>query len=263
MDHAHGSSSPSQVSAATERIRGAPRAILLLDYDGTLVPFVERPERARPDRPLLALLGELAAQPGREVHLVSGRPREDLERWFGTLPLGLHAEHGYWSRERGGAWTAAGPAVLDWRGPVLALMRAHAARTPGAHVEEKSVGLAWHHRAAEPSAGAAQARALERRLAALLADGPAEVLIGDQVVEVRPRGVEKGGVVRRLAGAAPEALLVALGDDRTDEDMFAALPPGGLAVHVGQAPSGAGLRLRGVAEARAFLRALVAPVNAQ
>ena len=52
-------------------------------------------------------------------------------------------------------------------------------------------------------------------------------------------------------------MLVALGDDRTDEDMFAALPPGGLSVHVGPSPSGAALRLRGVAEARAFLRALV------
>src|SRR5512133_1962328 len=202
MERAPDSSIPSQVSAAAERIRGAARAILLLDYDGTLVPFVERPERARPDRPLLALLGALAARPGLEVHLVSGRPREDLERWFGALPLGLHAEHGYWSRAPGGAWTAAGPVESAWRGPVLALMRAHAARTPGAHVEEKSVGLAWHHRAADPSAGAAQARALERRLLALLADGPAEVLIGDQVVEVRPRGVDKGGVVRRGASAA-------------------------------------------------------------
>src|SRR5262249_20855323 len=59
---------------------------LFLDYDGTLVPFAARPERAPPDRELLSLLQRLCERPGTEVHLVSGRPREFLERWFGHLP---------------------------------------------------------------------------------------------------------------------------------------------------------------------------------
>ncbi len=257
MDRAQGQSSRSVVRAAVERIRRAERAILLLDYDGTLVTFVDRPGRARPDRALMALLGALAAGSGRQVHVLSGRRREDLEAWLGALPIGLHAEHGYWSREPDGTWAAAGPLPEGWREPVRALLDEYAARTPGAHVEEKTIGLAWHHRAADPVHGPAQARALERRLAAILAGGPAEILAGDRVIEVRLRGIDKGGVVRRVATASPGALVVALGDDRTDEDMFAAVPEDGLAVHVGPRPSAAALRLPGVAEARAFLRALV------
>jgi trehalose 6-phosphate synthase/phosphatase len=49
-----------------------------------------------------------------------------------------------------------------------------------------------------------------------------------------------------------------MGDDRTDEDLFAALPPGSVAVHVGPAPSAAPVRLRDVRAARAVLAEIAA-----
>ena len=51
------------------------------------------------------------------------------------------------------------------------------------------------------------------------------------------------------------ALIVALGDDRTDEDLFAALPPSAIAIHVGPGPSLAAFRLTNVADARRVLAA--------
>ncbi len=253
-----GASPAAAIREAVERIRRAPHAVLLLDYDGTLVPFAAAPELARPDPELRALLRDLASAPGREVHLVTGRGRENIERWLGDLPVGLHAEHGYWSRAAGGAWIGARPAAAPWRERVRHILDDFAARTPGSMVEEKTVGLAWHYRMADPDYGAAQAHDLMVHLSAVLTNAPVEVLPGAMVVEVRPQGVDKGAVVAAVATAAPPgSLVVAVGDDRTDEDMFAALPPGGVAVHVGPAPSKAALRLRSVAEARAFLRALV------
>ena len=71
---------------------------LLLDYDGTLVPFARVPKLAAPDRDVVSLLAELATTQGIQLEIVSGRPRETLERWFGTLPIALCAEHGFWSR---------------------------------------------------------------------------------------------------------------------------------------------------------------------
>ena len=87
-----------------QQYRSAARRALLLDYDGTLVPFVEDPKLARPDPELLELLAGLSAAPGNEVMIVSGRPRRDLEEWFGGLPMSLVAEHGVWLRPRGGEW---------------------------------------------------------------------------------------------------------------------------------------------------------------
>ena len=66
--------------------------------------------------------------------------------------------------------------------------------------------------------------------------------------------------MREVAAAAPAgSLLVALGDDRTDEDLFAALPPDGVAVHVGPGSSQAATRLADTAAARRLLQALAAP----
>ncbi|MBI2093525.1 MAG: ATP-dependent DNA helicase RecG [Candidatus Omnitrophica bacterium] len=54
--------------------------LLLLDYDGTLVPFAPDPALARPDEALLALLDRLEARPDCRTVIVSGRSGEDLAR---------------------------------------------------------------------------------------------------------------------------------------------------------------------------------------
>jgi trehalose 6-phosphate synthase/phosphatase len=248
-------SPPAALDEVVRRAAAADALVLLLDYDGTLVPFARTPDLARPDPALRDLLRALAATPGTRLHVVSGRQRDALDRWLGALPLSLHAEHGLWSRFAGGPWEAATISGPDaWRDPVREILREFAERTPGSLVEEKTHGFAWHHRAADPEWGAAQAKELSLHLATLLANAPVELLPGDHVLEVRPFGVDKGLAARAAAAAAPEgALLLAVGDDRTDEDLFAALPPGGIAVHVGPAPSRAAFRIADVGAVRALL----------
>jgi trehalose 6-phosphate synthase/phosphatase len=247
-------SRPDELRRAVARMREADRLVLLLDYDGTLVPFAPLPELASPDSGLVELLGALATRPRTAVHVMSGRPRETLERWLGTLPIGLHAEHGLWSRAPNVTeWIARGEAPGEWRERVRAIIEQFAVRTPGSLVEEKTGSIAWHYRMADPELGTQQASELRLHLAELLRQSPFEVLVGEKVVEVRPRGVSKSAILRDLP---EDSLIVALGDDRTDEELFAALPMGGLAVHVGPSPSRAALRLAGVAEARRLLEAL-------
>jgi trehalose 6-phosphate synthase/phosphatase len=140
---------------------------------------------------------------------------------------------------------------------IRARMEAFVARAPGARVEEKSASLAWHYRLVEPGTGDTQASALRRELEPLVAGRPLEVLEGHKVIEVRQAAVDKGSVVREVVARAPEgALIVAIGDDRTDEDMFAALPPGGVAIRVGGGDSAAPYRLDSPTAVRALLGAL-------
>ena len=74
---------------------------ILLDLDGTLLPFADRPEDARPGQAHLALLRDLAHAPGVSLAIVSGRTRESLESLFVEVPgVWLVAEHGGWLRER-------------------------------------------------------------------------------------------------------------------------------------------------------------------
>ncbi len=252
-----GFQSKAELDALVERLRGAARLLLLLDYDGTLVPFVGRPELAAPDPALRGLLLALARRPQTEVHVVSGRTHDVLERWLGDLPIGLHAEHGLWSRrDPDDAWSLDHEVPTDWQHLVRGVFEQFVIRVPGSFIEEKTASMAWHYRMADSEFGARQAKELHIHLTHTLANFPIEVLPGNRVIEVRPHGIHKGLIVERLKQEAPQATFVAVGDDRTDEDLFAALPGGGTAIHVGPDPSRAAVRIADVAAARALLRAL-------
>ena len=55
--------------------------VFLLDYDGTLAPSTSLPSRPAPE--VLSLLRGLARDERNWVIIVSGRPRKQLEDWFG------------------------------------------------------------------------------------------------------------------------------------------------------------------------------------
>jgi trehalose 6-phosphate synthase/phosphatase len=248
-------SAADEMARLTDLMRKARSLVLLLDYDGSLVPFAPIPDLAAPDPELLALLRALSGRPATEVHLVSGRKRDDVERWFSHLPIFLHAEHGLWHRAPGESGEAR---VIDsaWKERVLPILLEYADRTPGALVEEKPAGLAWHFRMADPQYGPGQANELRKHLTELLSNTPVEILGAHHVIEVRPHGVNKGAVVSSVVARAPDALIVAIGDDATDEDMFAALPQFSASVRVGPGDSRAAFRVSGVDDVRALLRAL-------
>jgi trehalose 6-phosphate synthase/phosphatase len=250
-------SSRESLAALVARMRAAESLILLLDYDGCLVPFAPIPELAAPDAPVRALLAALAARPRTEVHLVSGRKRDDIEAWFGDLAIALHAEHGVWSRLPGAPEQRVA-FDTSWMDRVRPILVEYADRTPGALIEEKPAGLAWHYRMADPQFGPGQANELRKHLTELLSNTPVEIVPGHDVIEIRPHGVNKGRVVAPIVARAPRALIVAIGDDVTDEDMFAALPPSGVSVRVGPGDSHAKFRLGDVADVRAMLGELVA-----
>jgi len=247
---------PHEIEGLMGRITGAARVVLVLDYDGTLVGLREMPELALPDSSLLGLLALLSTT--CDVHLASGRSREVVDRWFGTLPIGLWAEHGLWHRPAPGQpWQKRAEVSTEWMPEIRERMEDFVARAPGARVEEKSASIAWHYRLVEPGTGAMQAEALKRDLEQRLAGRPLEVIEGHKVVEVRQTAVDKGTVVREVVSQAPAgALVVAIGDDRTDEDMFAALPPDGVAIRVGAGDSSAPYRLDSPTAVRALLGAL-------
>jgi trehalose 6-phosphate synthase/phosphatase len=182
-----------------------------------------------------------------------------LEHWLGGLPIALHAEHGFWSRPAGSqTWIPAAEITGGWRDAALAILRDFTARTPGSLIEIKSVALAWHYRLADQEAGARRANELRLHLSQLLSNQPVEILAGHKVLEIRPYGVNKGRIVPPMS---PERLasttVLAMGDDRTDEDLFAAVPSDGITVRVGPGPTKARFRLESVTAVRALLRSLV------
>lgn len=254
--HASGWVTPESLAAT---IREAQDVVIVLDYDGTLVPIVATPRQACPDAGVLRLLRDLSARNGFDLHVASGRDRKDLEAWLGELDVGLHAEHGLWTRDRDGGWSAVAEIGADWKSRVRRILDEITERVPGSLVEEKSAGLAWHYRLADPEFASLQARELRLHLREILSNSPVAIMRGHKLVEIRRQGVHKGLVVERiLAGRATRPLIVAIGDDATDEDLFAALGTTDISVRVGTGSSCATHRLRSQPEVLQLLSILTA-----
>lgn len=243
--------------ALARRLAGVAELTLLLDYDGTLVPFAPRPNLAAPDVSLLQLIERLVLRRGARVEIVSGRDPTTLDRWFGSLPIGLRAEHGVWSRPYGETAWKAGIAI-DPRAVALAVERLTALTTwLGGWVEPKSSGAAWHYRGVDVSASSADwvVHNVESQL------GPVgfSALRGACVVEARACGINKGVAAEESLAKSSRTTVVAIGDDTTDEDMFRVLraPHVGVVVGQGARATAASHRFVGVPDVRSFLTCLV------
>jgi trehalose 6-phosphate synthase/phosphatase len=212
----------------------ATKRLILCDYDGTLVPIRRTPREAVPDPQLLDLLRRLSQT--AEVVVISGRDRATMDDWFRGVDITLVGEHGMSVKEPGGQWTGRDPSPDDWKPKVRDIMELYVDRLPGALVEEKEFGIAWHYRRADPDLASLRVRELVDHLISLTENSPVSILEGHKVVEVRPSGVNKGAAVQPLLGRGYDFIL-ALGDDVTDDDMFKVLPDWAYSVRVGLAKS--------------------------
>ena len=239
---------------------GAAReSLLLLDYDGTLVPFAPDPAAPAPDGPLLELLASLASRPGARVVILSGRDRTTLSRWFGELPVTLVAEHGVWVREaHTRAWERVVRSDTAWKGPLNEVLSLFVDRIPGSFVEEKECSLVWHWRGADPHIGADAARELIEALTSLTANTEVVVLPGNKVVEVKTAAAGKGTFFLERFGEREWPFLLAIGDDLTDETLFRALPPTAHSLRVGHAASAARYNIEDTSAVRELLGRMAA-----
>jgi len=246
------------------------RAVIAVDYDGTLAPIVERPADARPEPGAVDALVALAAAVGR-CAVVSGRGAEDVVAVGGLDAVDRLVVLGHYGLE---SWTAGRLDSPPPDGRVEAARRlvagAVASAPAGVHVEDKGHALVVHTRPASDPAGALAA--LASPLASIASQCDLEVVPGRMVIELRPAGVDKGLAIRRLAegwGAVGY-----LGDDLGDlpaYDEVERLRAGGVPGFTVASVSGddappelaarADLVLAGPADVVEFLRGLAAAIG--
>ncbi len=235
----------------------AQKRLFLFDYDGTLTPIVKDPDAAIPSARVLHLLDKLSQDPKNQIWIISGRDQQFLDKWIGSKNprIGLSAEHGCFIKDVGSRnWVNLTESFnMAWQKDVEEIFSYYTERTPGSVIERKKVALTWHYRQADPEFGEFQAKELKQHLASTVAvNYDVEVMSGKANLEVRPRFVNKGEIVKRLTlsahGKAQETFILSgdgskqkqkprpavdfaelpdfvlcVGDDKTDEDMFEAL----------------------------------------
>jgi trehalose 6-phosphate phosphatase len=203
----------------------AARPLLAFDIDGTLAPIVERPEDARLPDAVQRCLKALGRH--HDVAIITGRAVDDARRMLSFEPRYLIGNHGAeglpgWRAHR----DAYAEAVGRWRD---ALAGAKPLRVSGVTLEDKVFSMSLHfRRAADPVAAQ---RAIEQCVATL--QPSPRVIAGKAVVNLLPPDApDKGVALRTLIDATQCGAVLYVGDDDTDERVFALRLPGVLSVRV-------------------------------
>lgn len=222
-----------------------------LDVDGTLIDIAPTPSAILIPEELPLLLQRLSAAYGGAVALVSGRSLDNLRQLVMPFDPPAAGLHGLEWRDGAGnvGWVDPPPGLEE----VRRRLAAEADKFVGLLLEDKGCALALHYRQAPHLATHA------RQVAEMaVADQPALCLVtGKMVVEIKPKGADKGGAVAAFMKGPPFAgrRPVFVGDDITDEDGFAAANRlGGLSVLVGDMRhTHAGYRLPDIEACRVWL----------
>lgn len=241
-----------------QEYRTAKRRLLLLDYDGTLMPFASRPESVVPDPEVIRCVQKLAADRRTDVVIVSGRERETLDRWLGYLPVSMIAEHGAWLRNQTGDWFTIEPMDAEWMNRVEPLLTMFVDRTPGSFIERKDYSLVWHYRDVPQALAQARCAELHEILTGMLRDLGLAAMDGNRVIEVKRSEVNKGRAAHRWMSAEEVGFILAIGDDRTDEDTFEAAPDESWTIKVGPGKTAAKYSVGSVIAVRELLEQLAA-----
>jgi trehalose-phosphatase len=216
-----------------QRLRSAPRSVLMLDYDGTLAPFHIDRFAATPYPGVEERLATLSALSRVRLVLVSGRSARELRD---LLPIDIKAEiwgsHGREQMKTDGAYQlfALDPvqqAALEQLGVEMSALGFSET------LEVKPASLAIHWRSFDP-ATQDRVRSLVQSIYARLKDtGGMQLLPFDGGLELRSADRTKGTAVKEILLQELAALPAAyLGDDLTDEDAFAAMGSEGYSILV-------------------------------
>lgn len=238
-----------------KRVNKSQNALLLLDYDGTLMPFDNDPQKVKPDKHLQGILKKLKENTNITLVVISGRDSDTLDNWLGNITNGLVAEHGVWIKDK--EWNTIEPMSDKWKSEIKPILEVFVDRTPGSFIEEKNYSLAWHYRKVDPALATVRVGELKDDLSHITSNLNVGVLEGNKVIEIKSSGVNKGKGAMTWLNKTSWDLILSIGDDWTDEDIFEILPKEAISIKVGFGPSKAKFRLPTIEKVRDMLQEIV------
>ncbi|MBP6634470.1 MAG: bifunctional alpha,alpha-trehalose-phosphate synthase (UDP-forming)/trehalose-phosphatase [Paludibacter sp.] len=212
--------------------RNSQKRLFILDYDGTLSAFKSRPEDAVPTKETYKLLNKLASDPKNKVVISSGRDRDTLEEWFGSLAIDLAAEHGACYKEHG-VWVDNIGDEKPWDNEIMEIVQNFVDKTPRSKIEEKNTTLVWHYRNVDTWLASLREQQLFEALMIPCARLGLQIMRGNKIIEIKSPIHTKGSEARRLLATQNFDFIMAIGDDTTDEDTFRELPDFAYTIKVG------------------------------
>jgi trehalose 6-phosphate synthase/phosphatase len=228
-----------------KRYQESQKRLFLIDYDGTLTPIAKLPEMALLNKKTKHLLKRIIADNRNTVAIISGREKEFIETQFRNMDAILIAEHGYYIKYPDGVWSNNVEVNISWKKKILPVLNDYVDRCDGSMIEEKYASLVWHYRNADEEIASLRIHELIDDLTEILKNETnLHILEGDKVLEVKSLLYDKGSAASGLISKEEYDFILAIGDDKTDEDLFKIIPKNGFTIKVGSAPSKARFNIR-------------------
>jgi len=247
-------------------IDGRSSVLLLLDYDGTITPIVERPGLAVLPSKTRNLLVDLSKSSRITLGIVSGRPLSELKKRVGVDGIYYVGNHG-----------------LECKGPGMEYLNLTAVKTKlvldevylklvhklkhitGVLVEHKEITLAVHYRMASAHDAPKVRSIFTRIVRPYTENGDVKIAENKKTLDVMPPvDWDKGRMILQLLDMLSRStnkdfLPLYIGDDATDEDAFKALAEIGICILVSDSikKSYAKYYVKSVAEVMKILELLV------
>ena len=210
------------------------RKLVMLDYDGTLIDFNDKPKLAIPSQRLNILIDNICKQKNTDVYIISGRDQKFLSKHFDNFNINLIAEHGYFKKYANENWLE--PNFIenqDWMADILPIFEAFTDRTPGTFIEKKKTSLVWHYRKTDPELASERVVEFKTVLNSLASD-ELQILEIVKGIEVSRGTINKGKSVIDILSDKKYDFILCAGDDITDESMFASLSKEAFSIKIGR-----------------------------
>ncbi|MEE4177795.1 MAG: bifunctional alpha,alpha-trehalose-phosphate synthase (UDP-forming)/trehalose-phosphatase [Bacteroides sp.] len=235
----------------------AKNRLIIVNYDGTLVPIHSNLKKAKPGPELIELLTNLNRTEKTDIVIISGRGKEDLDAWLGDTPVNLTAEHGCWIREAlQGDWELFKPLSNEWKAEVIPILEMYTDRLPGAYMEERDYSISWYYHKADIEQAAFLSKEVSDHLLSITTNIGVQVLTGHRVIEVSNSGINKGELAMHWLSRKPYDFVMAMGAGWSDEMLFQSLPVHAWSIRVGMLSTIAKNVLKNQADALELLKLL-------
>jgi trehalose-phosphatase len=239
---------------------------LFLDYDGTLVPIVETPDKAVISKDIKELLDKVSKNPNCHIAIISGRLLKDIKNMIGLKDIIYAGNHGL---EIEGPKirfeSQVSPRLKSIIRQIKENLENKLSGIKGVFIEDKGLTVSIHYRLVDKKDIPLLQNIFTEFISPYIIRDKIKINSGKKVYEIKPPVMwDKGKVVswllarQQFAQGEDKIFPIYIGDDITDEDAFRALKNKGLTIFAGElGVSGAQYYLKDTEEVIRFIQQIL------
>jgi len=240
-----------------EKYANSRKRLIVLEYDGVLVPYENHPDLTVPPVSLRSLLTKVAGDSRNTLMMVSGRDQQHLDKYWSDMLAILVAENGAYYRVPNGLWQSLFNSSNAWINRVENALNSLTFEYNGSFVERKKHSVVWHHRCAEPKITDAEMQGVLSAIRSLNHAGHFEVRSNEFSLELATNGIDPGSFLARWIGSQQFDFIMGIGTAQLDDFVFPLLTKHAISVRVGRfTQTRAKFHLAAQTDVESFLREL-------